>query len=540
MAAAGTRHSDDGRLGVSNPTEEQWQHVHRLVASGQRERAREVLRWMIARDSSNVPARLRLATLLTADDHQRDAVAQTIEASRHPPATADSLCDLVASLIWVGELAAAHRLLDSPLLAACSVPSTLMRAAGQHQAIGENVSALALMDRAHAAGADGRNFLFHHAVQLAFNGRLDEARDELERCIALRPPLGGAFVQLARMRKYTPEYNHVDRLHEALAQVQPGGLDHAALEFALFEELDDMQRHDEAWQALVRGNAVMHARMPFDADRAATLLDNLTQLCTASFVRSLDDGDTGPQPIFIVGLPRSGTTVLERMLGNHSQITSAGELGDFPRALFLATDHLPHGMFDDITLASLPSVDWRRLGDSYLAQTRWRARGRPFFVDKLPRNWMVAGLIHKALPRARILHIIRDPMGVCFSNWRAFFGPDPEYAYAYDLQAMAAQHRMYRTLMSHWHEVAPGRIFDVDYDALVHQPADTIEAILAFCGLPNEPGCADLARNKAPSATLSMSQVRQPLRTDMRGAWRPYAAPLAGLQESLQPRHRDP
>jgi hypothetical protein len=154
-------------------------------------------------------------------------------------------------------------------------------------------------------------------------------------------------------------------------------------------------------------------------------------------------------------------------------------------------------------------------------------------VDKLPRNWMLAGLIHLALPAAKILHVVRDPMDVCFSNWRAYFGRGSEYAYAYDLEALASHHATCRMLMAHWHAVAPGRILDVDYAALVHDTESALREVLAFCGVPYEADCTDPARNPSPSATLSMSQVRQGIRNNTSKAWQPYATQLQVLRAAL-------
>lgn len=520
---------------AESSSEHAWQQVKQLMAAKRPAAARAVLEDMLVHQPADTTARLYLAGLLGAEDCQRAAVAQTLEAARFPPRDPSLLGDLVAALIWAGELVAARHFLDSPVFQSSTSPAVLMRAAGQRQAIGDNVLALELMQRARSFGATGPGVLFHHAVQLGFNGRLEEARAGLEECIRWEPPVGGAFVELARMGRITPEHNHVDRIVQATGRTPPTSFDRAALEFALFQELHDLQQHADAWQALSRGNAIMRGHFPHDAAGDASLFKGMTRLCTADFVRPPRiEMDTGPQPIFIVGLPRSGTTLLERLLGNHSQIASAGELGDFPRSLFLVSDHLPRGMFDDTTLTRLPTLDWRRVGQTYLAQTRWRAGGARFFVDKLPRNWMVAGLIHMALPAAKILHIVRDPMDVCFSNWRAYFGHGSEYAYAYDLDALASHHAHYRSLMAHWRAIAPGRIFDVDYDSLVRQPESTLRDILAFCGLAYEHGCADPARNATPSATLSMSQIRQGIRTDTFAAWRPYADQLAGLRAALE------
>lgn len=504
------------------------------MAAGQSAPARAALESILAREPDNTAAHLILGGLFAAEDCQRAATKHALAAARNPPTDPGLLGDLVEALLSVGVATRARELLDLPALAMNKSPQVLMRAASQCQRLGEHGKALALIERARALGAEGRDFRFYRAVQLAFNGNLDESGEELKRCIAVDPPLGRAFVQLARMRKQTAEANHLDEIYAAMQRVEPRSEDHAALEFARYKELEDLRRHDESWQALVHGNAIMHARLPNEADRGTWKFKRLIDVCTQEFLRaeSVEPRD-GPQPIFVVGMPRSGTTVLERILGNHSAVESAGELGDFHRSLSWATDHLASIMFDDITLDRLGDVDWHEVGERYLAHTQWRAHGKPFYVDKLPRNWMVAGLIHKALPHARILHLVRDPMDVCFSNWRAYFGPGAEYAYSYDLEALVEHYREYRCVMAHWHACMPGVVMDVPYTGLVREPESMAREILAFCKLEWEPGCVELARNTTPSATLSMQQVRQPIHARSFAEWQPYALQLSSLRNVL-------
>lgn len=514
-----------------------WQRVHRLIADGQSIAAQVALLDIVARNPGDTRAHLFLCGLYSNADRQRLAASEALRAAETVHSDdPEVLGDIVAALLWVGEIVVARRLLDSRVFSDSRSAPVLMRVAGQRQAIGQHAEALALMERARAAGATGREFMFHHAVQLAFNGQMDAARAELEHCIALDPPLGRACLQLARMRKATPESNLLARIADGMRQVAAGSIDHAALQFARFEELHGLSRHAEAWDALVRGNAAMRASLPFDPGREAAMLARVEQTCTAEWlhVAHAMPTDDGPQPIFIIGLPRSGTTLLERILGNHSQVTAAGELGDFPRALALAADHLAPLLVDDITLARLPDVDWHALGRAYLDETRWRAKGKRFYVDKLPRNWVLAGFIRRALPQAKILHLVRDPMDTCFSNWRALFGPGAEYAYSYDLDGLAAHFQGYRRLMEHWHRAMPGQIMDVDYARLVQEPASTARAVLASCGLAWEPSCIDLSRNASPSATLSMTQVRDSIRANTAGTWRPYAAQLSAMQRAIE------
>lgn len=520
---------------MANPaTDKLWQRAKRYVAANQAAPARAVLELILARSPDDTAAHLILGALLAADDHQRAATHEVLEAARNPPEDPGRLGDLIAAMIKVGEIVMARRMLALPAVADNNSVHVLLRAATQRQMLGEHAVALTLIERARVAGASGRDFLFYRAVQLAFNGELAAAESELERCINLDPPLGRAYVQLARTRRQTVDNNHLAAIRAALTRVEHGSEDEAALEFARYKESEDLGRHDEAWQALSRGNALMHARLRDAGANDAEAFDALIETCTAEFLAAGGASTIdGPQPIFVIGMPRSGTTVLERLLGNHPQAISAGELGDFARALAYATDHLAPAMLDATTVMRLPNVDLEAVGRMYLQQTRWRAKDKPFYVDKMPHNWMFAGLIHAALPQAKILHLVRDPMDVCFSNWRAYFGPGLEFAYSYNLDSLVSRYGRYRKVMAHWYAVMPGDILDVDYAQLVREPEQTARRILDFCGLRWEPGCVDLTRNASPSATLSMTQVRQPIHAKSFNEWQLYASQLSGLRTQL-------
>lgn len=520
---------------MTDSTDKLWQRAKRYIAAGQGAPARAMLEGILARDPGDTRAYLVLGGLYAADDHLRAAARCVRDAAASPPGAPELLLDLVVAAIQTGEMVIARGLLDQMIIKASASPHILMRAATQWQSLGEHAMALVAIEQARMAGAEGRDFHFYRAVQLGFNGRLPEAESELDRCVAIDPPLGRAFVQLSRTRKQTAQANHLSLIEAALLRVEQGSEDHAALEFARYKELEDMGHAAEAWQALVRGNALMHARLPYDSLRESELFDRLLETCTAAFVQAVVEQPVdGPQPIFVIGMPRSGTTVLERLLGNHSKVQSAGELYAFAKALTVATDHdLRPGVPDATLLSRLRQADWVEAGRHYLVQAGWRAHGKPCFVDKLPHNWMLAGLIHKALPRAKILHLVRDPMDTCFSNWRAYFGPGMEYAWAYDLDALAAHYRQYRRVMAHWHAAMPGVILDVDYSRLVRDPAQAAREVLAFCGLDDEAACVDITRNTTPSATLSMPQVRQPIHARAFEEWRVYAEQLSALRNAL-------
>lgn len=516
---------------MNENSDKRWQRVERYIAMDQPAPARALLESILGRNPGDVRAHLVMGGLDIAEDHIRAATGHALAAARNLPDGAEAIGSVVAALMQVGEIVEARSCLDHPSIVASESPTVLMRSAAQRQMLGEHEAALALIERAGQFGASGPDFQFYRAVQLSFNGRLDEAEADLESCVLADPPLGRAFLQLSRMRTQTPDRNHLTRIEQALTGVELGSENEAGLGFARYKELEDLGRYAEAWDALTRANRLMYQRLAHDPARETAILDSLARVDLGDVVATPKPNPEEPQPIFVIGLPRSGTTVLDRILGNHSQVRSAGELGDFARLLIWATDHCARVVPDEVIIERLDRIDWVELGRLYLAQTQWRARGKPFFIDKLPRNWMVAGLIHRAFPHAPILNVVRDPMDVCFSNYRALFGD--AYPYSYDLDALAQHHRLYKRLMTHWHETFPGAILDVDYARLAREPENVAREAFAFCGLDFEAGCTDLTRNTSAVATLSMAQVRQPIHARAFGQWQPYAQQLARLRSAL-------
>ena len=509
-----------------------WSRAERYLAEQQLAPARATLESIVVHYPNQPRAHLVLGGLAWKQDRIRDSIACALGAARCEINHPDLVRDVIAALIQVGEAAEASRMFDHPLLSRerLDLP-LLMGLSGQAQANGEHERALAYLERARGAGAEGADYLSYLGVQLTFNGRMRDAERALETCARLNPAAGRAALILSRLHKQTPQRNHLDNLRAGLARVQLGSEEHAALEFARYKELEDLCRHGEAWTALVNANRIMHGLLPHEPVAESASVERLLEATAAWTPPAVTTHNERPTPVFIVGMPRSGTTLLDRILSNHSEVADAGELSDFGRQLRWAVDHLTPLLPDQEALDRLAGVDFPELGRRYLRQTQWRAGGKAFYVDKLPANWVVSGLIARALPGAPILHMVREPMDVCFSNWRAMFGDS--YPYSYDMVALAQHYVAYRRVMAHWHRVFPGRILDIAYRDLVSDPERTARKVFAFCGLAFEPGCIDVTRNEQKIATLSMVQAREPIHARGNDQWRAYAEWLTPLQDAL-------
>lgn len=508
-----------------------WEEAQRHILEGRVDEGRACLLSILQTQPRNAPVHMLLAGTSLASGKLQRATAELRSAAMSIQNDPALLIQVMQAMSRLGETNDTRMCLRHPLIPRLQNGPMLTAIGHVYQGVGLNVEALEMMERAKLLGYDNADFRYFHALQLQFNGRLGEAEAEMESCLRLGPTFGRASLSLARIRKQTVDSNHVAFLQERLKSVPKGSEDHAAFEFALYKEYEDLGDLDAAWRALQRANAVMAARVPYDAAHEEKVFDLLLRRFDSRVSGDSPAPPPGPTPIFIVGMPRSGTTLLERVLGNHSMVASAGELSDLPRQLRWVADRHGHPIVDEELLDAIPGIDFELLGRRYLQQSQWRANGRPFYIDKLPPNFMLIGCIRRALPHAKVVHMTRDPMDVCFSNYRAMFGDS--YSYSYDLDALSHHYRQYDRLMRHWRETMPGFVTDVSYSGLVLDTENTCRELLAACGLPFEDGCLDHTRNSASVATLSSAQVRQPIHSRGLREWEKYGDRLQGLRTAL-------
>ncbi|HEX7340353.1 MAG TPA: sulfotransferase [Rhodanobacteraceae bacterium] len=497
------------------------------------EEAQRVLEHLVAAVPDDASAHASLARVMRARGQWRATGEELLRGQPLRASLAQRLA-LANQLLAHGEMVAA-RALASQLEALPAAAAQRLDIARLRFALGEIKPAKALAEQAVQGGARDADAYYLYGLLHQFCGDLPRAGAAFETCLSLRADHGPAAMLLAGLCAREDAAELLARLDTQLHALPeaPATRDaryvRAAFEHARYRLLHQLGRNAAAWDALAHCNALMHALNPYDAQATQVLTDTLIARSVAGPASTPVDG---PTPIFIVGMPRSGTTLLDRMLSSHSQIVSCGELHDFLLQMHHVADVVPRGE-DSLREAveKLSADDLREVGRRYLAQTRWRAWGRRYYIDKWPMNFQLAGLIHAALPQAKIVHIARPPLDVCFSNLKAMFGNAG--AYSYDMAALAHFHRQYERLATHWRQALPGAVLDVAYEELVADPAAGIARVLAHCGLPMEDACLHPERNPDAIATPSNLQVRRPIHAKAHGEWQTWAEQLAPLQRAL-------
>jgi tetratricopeptide (TPR) repeat protein len=376
---------------------------------------------------------------------------------------------------------------------------------------------------------------YGHALKTA--GRQSESIAAYRRSIELLPELGEAWWSLANLKTFRFSPAEVATLGAQLDREDLTADDRLHFEFALGKALEDAGEYDESFRHYAEGNRLRRAAVPYDAGQTTSHVQQCKRLFTAEFLAARRGGGCpAPDPIFIVGLPRSGSTLVEQILASHSAVEGTMELPDLVTIVRRLGGTTRRGEVSKYpaVLADLSPGALRELGEEYLRETRiQRKTGAPLFIDKLPNNWAHAGLIHLMLPNARIIDARRHPLSCCFSGFKQHFARGQHFTYS--LPEIGAYYRDYVELMAWFDAVLPGRIHRVIYEDLVADTEGGVRRLLDYCGLPFEPGCLEFHRNERAVRTASSEQVRKPIYQDSLEPWRHYDAWLGPLREALGP-----
>jgi tetratricopeptide (TPR) repeat protein len=392
--------------------------------------------------------------------------------------------------------------------------------------LGAHEASLAPFRQAVASEPGNVAFLYNLAAACGFTGRVDEAAAHYAAILAAEPANGRAHYALSILTRQTAAANHVATLEAALA-VAAAPDDRLRIEYALAKEHEDLGDAPAAFEHLSRANAQRRLEIGYDFAQDAAIFDALEALFgDPAALRGAGAADAAP--IFVIGMPRTGTTLVDRILSSHPAVASAGELQAMPLAVKALTGTPGRHVIDVATIAASGALDPAAIGAAYLARAAaHRPAGATRFVDKLPANMLYAGHIARALPSATIVCLRRNAMDTVWSNYKNLFAAGSAYYfYSYDLMDSARYYARFDRLMSLWRRLFPGRILELDYEALVAEQEQETRRLIAHCGLPWDAACLTPQDNAAAVATPSAAQVRRPVNADAVARWRRHAAAL--------------
>ena len=481
-----------------------------------------------ARDRADV--HYKLGGALKALGRLADAAAAYRRALAIEPDDAPSLNNLGFVLSELGEYAAAETALQD----AVTVEDDYAEA---HNNLGAVLTELGRLDE--ATTAIGRALALRPDFAAAHNnlgmalrdrGRIDDAVAAFRRAIAAEPDRAEAYGNLYGLKTVAATEPDITAMGGLLARPSVTDRDAIVLGFALASAHESRGDHDAAFGFLERANRLKRASIEYDGHARESMVRRITAVFDRDLVaRQAGHGCPSPAPIFVIGMPRSGTSLVEQILASHSQVSGGGELRVLP-SLVDDLDRRTRARYPDF-VADLAAKEFRRLGESYVAEAARRATPRLRFTDKLPDNFLHVGLIHLILPGATIVHCVRDPVDTCVSCYKVNFATG--MGFAYELGELGRNYRLYDALMEHWRAILPGRFVDVSYEALVSSPEAEIRKLLDFCHLGWEAGCLGFHQTAGAVRTASAAQVRQPIYTSSVGRWKRYERHLTPLLDAL-------
>lgn len=473
-------------------------------------------------------ALIHLSYLESKEGNYRLARDYALRAARRSPRQPKTIARLLTRLRNFNESGALHDFVDrSPFLRDLD-PQTLQIVSAQLSYIGLQEEAEMYLEKAIAKFSGSPHLHLARAQVRIFLGRFDAAELDLQRCLKLAPTMANAWWTLAGVRKQTPDSNHVDRLRGMIAAGPKTAAEQAYLSYGLHKELDDLGDFEAAAQALEVACKARRTEQEYSAEQTRDLFARIKALPTDK----ASEAEAEFTPVFIVGMYRSGTTLLERLIGANPGVLNAGELQDMTGCMRQATDHHCFGVTDMTVVSRAADADYTAIGRQYLDGVRWRLDGHTHITDKWPPNHVNVGFICQALPKARVIHMVRDPVETCFSNLREMFsGAAP---YSYDQRELASYCNEYNLLMRHWQERFPGRMLEVSYSRLTTDTEAVMREVADFSGIGFMPEMLDPRSAKRGVATASAIQVRNAVTSRKTAKWEPYRSYLAPLIEALE------
>jgi tetratricopeptide (TPR) repeat protein len=520
------------RARLSDPQRQHVEEATAALVADDRKTSECIFRKILQEDASHVAALCGLAAVSLAADVPHDAerlLRHALKQSEHNPLTLRGLGQAFMALGRLQEAdAAARRLVkiepENPQswITIAAVATRLMR---QEEALEAYEQAARLKPQ-----EVGLRMSIGHIYKTL--GRRHESETAYKAALAMDPEMAEAYWSLADLKNYSFSDVEVAAMQDLLTSNKREHSNAAQLCFALGKAFEQRQQYPDAFGYYARGNALRRLDAPFDIEHFERRTARIRAFFdTAFFAKRVGSGDRSAAPIFIVGLPRSGSTLVEQILASHSRVEGTMELPNIIKITHQFDDMVTRRDGYPETVGTAPFGLLTALGSRYLEETAPLRTGCEHFTDKLPNNFSHVGLIHAILPHATVIDARRHPMDACFSTFKQHFAEGQTFSY--DLGDLGRYYRCYLSLMDHWDAVLPGKVLQVQYEELVRDPESNIRRLLEHCRLPFEPACLSFHETRRPVRTASAEQVRQPLYTSGVGYWRHFEAELEPLRLAL-------
>ena len=489
--------------------------------------AERLLKPHLQEDPFDVAAIRMLAELAARIGRLRDAENLLRRAIEIAPGFTAARANLALILGRMGRPAEAMELLDDIFAAEPGEVSHWNLKAATLGRLGNFDDAIALYEQVIAQAPNQLRVWLSYGHMLKTVGRQADGVAAYRQSIALKPTLGEAWWSLANLKTVKFDDADVAAMQAALRERGLGDDDRLHLEFALGKAMHDAGKADGAFSHYAAGNAIRLKQKPYQSGKMSRTVDRCIERFTADAFRERPGGCDARDPIFIVGMPRAGSTLVEQILSSHSHVEGTSELPDIP-ALVRGSGHYP------AAILKLSEKERSELGAEYLKRAGvQRQTDRPLFIDKLPNNWLFVPFIQLILPNAKIIDARRHPLACCLSNFRQHFANGQPFTY--DLGDLGRYYSDYVRLMAHVDAVLPGRVHRVIYERMVEDTEGEVRALLAYLGLEFEPACLEFHKTERAVRTASSEQVRQPIYRDSTDEWRAYEGHLGPLVDALGP-----
>jgi tetratricopeptide (TPR) repeat protein len=516
-------------------------HQQALKALNQRlyQQAHQNLISILQQDKYFADAYFLLAMIASAHQNLKKAIELIKQANAYDPNNLEYLSQLAkhyaldnnhVQALHFAELAAKN---ENKLHATSSL--TLDTLGVAYSQMGLHEKAVSFFEKAVAVNDKNPNYFFNLGASLKFTGDFDGAKKAYEKTISMAPNYYKAHAALTSLGGLSVDSNHISQLEQHFAQTQQAD-DKLYIGHALAREYEVLKDFDKAFYYLDTAKKRKLLQFEYSIDDDKALFKSL-ESHFKSDNSSLDQGFDTDEPIFVVGMPRTGTTLVERIISQHSEVTGAGELQHFGLLFKLMARTTSNRVIDADTVAASKNINFEALGKAYIESTRAITGETAKFVDKMPLNVLYVGFILQALPKAKIVCLDRNPLDTIVSNFRQLFAVNQSYySYSYDLETTTEFYLLFKQLATLWLKLYPDNFYLINYEKLVNDPVNEAQQLIEFCNLPWQEQCVNIHQNSAPVATASALQVRSPINNRSVGNWKKYDAYLDSVKEVLASR----